>query len=295
MPRPVTDLSRRTITLETQRRSIDLPVDAAGHLRRSSPASSISVRAAGDGGVVGVKGYAAKFGQRTWIGSKKWGFWEQIEHGAFTKTIAEKNTVNADIVLNRDHDNRLILARTSNQTLRLTEDSVGLGYDGDMGDYSYARDIEIGLERKDLTGSSFAFGMVTYEWSIAEDGEDLLTLRELDLYDVAIVGMPAYADTEAGLRSDFLAAARAQGFDDNAIGVLARRLAEPDPDLIEMLRAAARIEPTRSAPPEGTRDEGAPPEGTRDEDQPAATTGAREAHPLALATLAKRMALTQGV
>lgn len=263
MPRPLPDLERRTLTLETQRRSIDLPIDAAGHLRRSVPSAAPELRADDAGSAVGVKGYALKFGRRTWIGSKRWGFWEQIEAGATAKTIAEKNTVNADIVLNRDHDNRLLLARTSNATLRLAEDMVGLAYDGDMGDYSYARDVEVALQRKDLTGSSFAFDIITYEWSIADDGEDLLTLRELELFDVAIVGMPAYADTDASLRGDLLAAARANGIDNNAIGVLARRLANPDPEMISMMRAAARLDP----PP-------APAETTRTESQPAETTGA---------------------
>ena len=296
MPRLQPDLARRTITMETQRRSIDIPVDAAGHLRRTAPGSTLETRAADDGTVVGVRGYALKFGKRTWIGSKRWGFWEQIEPGATQKTITEKNTVNADIVLNRDHDNRLLLARTSNATLRLAEDNVGLTYDGDMGDYSYARDVQVGLQRRDLTGSSFAFDVLTYEWSIADDGEDLLTLRELELFDVAIVGMPAYADTEASLRADFLAAARAHGIDDNGIGVLARRLADPDTELIEMMRSVARLDPpTRSAPAETTRDDSAPAETTRDESQPAEPTGARNAHPLALATLAQRMALIEGV
>lgn len=292
MPRPLPDLERRTLTLETQRRSIDLPVDAAGHVRRAVPSSAPELRADDGGGAIGVKGYAAKFGKRTWIGSKRWGFWEQIEAGAFAKTIAEKNTVNADIVLNRDHDNRLLLARTSNGTLRLTEDAVGLAYDGDCGDYSYARDIEVALKRRDLTGSSFAFDIITYEWSIAEDGEDLLTLRENELFDVAVVGMPAYVDTDASLRSDLLAAARANGIDDNGIGVLARRLANPDPELISMMRAAARLDPP-SAPAETTRTDSAPAGSTRDDSQPGDTTGATAIHPSRFATLATRMALTK--
>jgi len=65
MPRLQPDLARRTLTMETQRRSIDIPVDAAGHVRRSAPGSTLETRAADDGTVVGVKGYALKFGKRS--------------------------------------------------------------------------------------------------------------------------------------------------------------------------------------------------------------------------------------
>lgn len=288
MPRPQPDLTRRTLTLDTQRRRVDLPLDASGHLRRLVPAGeAITLRAADNGGK-GLKGHAAVFGQRAWIGGKRWGWWEQIESGAFSKTIREKRAENNDIVLNRDHDNRLILARTSNGTLRLSEDSVGLAVDAEMGDYSYARDIEVALERRDLTGMSFAFDVVTWEWSVAEDDNDLLTLREIELFDVSVVGMPAYPQTDAALRSDLLACARAQGFDEPLIGFLATRLANPDDEVIATLRALARSDTTTPpAPPDGTRDDSAPPDGTRDEGQPAEqTTGAP--HPLSVRMLRTR-------
>lgn len=269
MPRPKADLSRRTVTLETSRRSIDLPVDAAGHVRRAARPGAIEVRAEGEG-AGRFFGHAAVFGERVWIGSQRWGFWEVIERGAFAKTIREKRSENADITFNRDHDNRLLLARTSNGTLRLSEEDPGLAVDADMGDYSYARDIQVALDRRDLTGMSFAFDMVTYEWSIAEDGNDLLTHRECELYDVAVVGMPAYPQTDAGLRMDLLAVARASGFDAIDLGRLSERLADPDPDLVAALRQMARGDTT--PPAEATGDH-APDETTRDASPPAVATG----------------------
>lgn len=240
MARVRPDMQTRTITLETQRRSLDLPVDATGHLRRGRTLDQLTVRASSPSeGSIGFHGQFMPFSTRQWIGSKRYGFWESYEPGAITKTIKEKRGVNNDITLNRDHDNRLLLARTSNGTLRLTEsDGYGVA-DADMGDYSYTRDIAIALERRDLTGMSFAFDMLGYEWRIAEDGQDWLVHHEMELYDVSIVGMPANVDTDAALRMDFLQAAREIGLDGASLRSLAARLAEPDEHTIEVLRSLA--------------------------------------------------------
>ncbi len=281
MPRALPDMKRRTLTMETARRSVDMPVDGGGHVRRAVLELPTVTRAAGDG--VGFKGKFIPFGQRQWIGSKRWGFWEVNEPGCITKTIREKRGENNDITFNRDHDNRLLLARTSNGTLRFSEDDR-YGYaEADMGDYSYTRDIEIALERRDLTGMSYAFDMITWEWSLAEDGNDLLTHREMELFDAAVVGMPANVDTDASLRMDLLSVARSAGFDAMSFDSLARRLADPDPDLIAALRSLSRDE-TTAAPVRSTQPETEPLEEERSESTPAGTT----CNPLVLATLATR-------
>lgn len=271
MPRPFADVARRTVTLDTGRRSIDLPVDGAGLLRRvASLDRSAITRAEGDNGPIGFKGHAALFNKRTWIGSKRWGFWESMEPTAFTKTIGE-----ADVRMLFNHDPNLLLARNTAGTLRLSEDSIGLATDADMAPTSYGRDLAISLERGDCTQMSFAFEMVTYTWTVAEDGADWLRHQEVKLWDVSPVTYPAYTETDASLRMDFLAAARSQGFDDIAVGELARRLADPDPELIAALRTLARSgTSTPPAPAETTQDDSAPAETTRDQGQPAETTGA---------------------
>jgi HK97 family phage prohead protease len=240
MPRATPDMQRRTITVETQRRSIDLPVDGAGRVRRHLALDARSHEVRADGESIGFKGKFIPFGQRQWIGSKRWGFWEVNEAGSISKTIREKKAENNDITFNRDHDNKLLLARTSNDTLRPTADDQYGWAEADMGPYSYAHDIAIALERRDLTGMSYAFDMVTWEWSIAEDGNDLLTHREMELFDIAVVGMPANVDTDASLRMDLLQVARSAGFDAMSFDTLARRLADPDPDLIATLRTLGR-------------------------------------------------------
>jgi HK97 family phage prohead protease len=294
MPRPQADVQRRTLTLDTQRRSLDIPVDGAGHVRRAltldeQPRAS---RASGTGDAsesIAFSGKFVPFAQRNWIGSKRWGF---------TKTIREKRGENNDITFNRDHDNRLLLARTSNGTLRpRVDDNYGYA-DADMGAYSYARDVELALERRDLTGMSFAFDLITWEWSIADDGNDLLTHREAELFDIAVVGMPANVDTDASLRMDLLQVARSAGFDAASFDFLARRLADPDPDLIAALRALSRGDQP-SAPVRSTQeiadvlaeviDSGE----ARSDAPPAQTTGTP--NPLTLRTLLQRTEMQRSI
>lgn len=281
MPRVPADAGRRTVTLNTGRRSIDIPVDGAGHVRRLVRLDTPKItRAAGDGGVVGFQGRFIPFGQRQWIGSKRWGYWEVNVAGCINKTIAEKTGVNNDITFNRDHDNKLLLARTSNGTLRLTADDQYGSADADMGDYSYTKDIEVAIDRQDLTGMSYAFDPIDYSWDVADDGHDVLYIREMELFDVAVVGMPANVDTDANLRADILAVARSVGFDGGSFDTLARRLADPDPQLIAVLRDLSRGLNESPAPDHTTQ------EPEQRSDPPAETTGTL--HPLALAMLAMR-------
>lgn len=249
MARAIPDLARRAITLDTGRRSIDLPVDGTGRVRRVAHLDQRSiVRAGGADDAIGFRGHAAVFNKRTWIGSKRWGFWEEIAPTAFAKTIGE-----ADVRMLINHDPNLILARNKAGTLRLSIDEVGLLADADMAPTSYARDLAISLERGDVSQMSFAFDMVDYEWSEMPDGSELLRHTEVALWDVAPVTYPAYTEAEGGLRMDLLAVARSAGFDALDIERLGRRLADPDPDLLAGLRALARgdVTPAETTSPQG--------------------------------------------
>ncbi len=203
--------------------------------------------------------------------------------GCITKTIAEKVGVNNDITFNRDHDNKLLLARTSNGTLRITVDDEYGHVDADMGDYSYTKDLEVAIARRDITGMSYAFDPIDYSWDVADDGHDVLYIREMELFDTAAVGMPANVDTDANLRADIMAVARSAGFDIASFDALARRLADPDPQLIATLRDLSRgVDNTPPAP--GRSMQGSP----LDERAEASAETACTPHPLALAMLAQR-------
>jgi HK97 family phage prohead protease len=265
-------MARRSIPIDTGRRTIDLPVDAAGHIRRVAPLDQRAVtRADGDpDAAIGFKGHAAVFNTRTWIGSKRWGFWEEIAPGAFTKSLGE-----SDVRFLINHDPNLILARmahTAKDTLALVEDEIGLAVDADMAPTSYGRDLAISLERSDVTQMSFAFDMIAYEWSYLADGTELLRHTEVSLWDVSPVTYPAYVETDAGLRMDVMAAARSAGWSAVDLDLLARQLADPTPDTLAALQALARgVE--ISPPAETTGNTSGASRSEEANDPPAETTG----------------------
>ena len=159
---------------------------------RRSFAGDVEIRMI-EGARVAV-GYAAKFGVRS---ADLGGFVEQIAPTAFTKTVME-----SDVRALRDHDPSRLLGRTGAGTLRLFIDSVGLRYEIDLPDTQEGRDTALLLERGDLFGSSFGFRTISDTWAQTETGFPLRTLTEIGpLRDVGPVTFPAYAATEAALRS----------------------------------------------------------------------------------------------
>lgn len=234
MPRVIPNMNRRSIELDTGRRTIDVPVDTAGRIRRVAPLDRRSITRNDTTDTLGFRGHAAAFDSRTWIGSKRWGFWEEIAPGAFAKTIKE-----SDVRFLHNHNPDLILGRNTAGTLRLAEDKVGLSTDADMAPTSYAQDLALSLERGDITQMSFAFDMIAHEWVLLEDGIEVLRHLEVSLHDVSTVTYPAYTDTDASLRLDALAAVRSAGWAEGEVDQLARRLADPDPDVLTALRSVA--------------------------------------------------------
>lgn len=249
---------RATLELDTGRRTVARLVDGAGHLRSRVANTDLGLTRTDGEAAIGFRGHAALFGKRAWIGSRSCGFWEQLAPSAFTKTIQE-----ADVRFLMNHDPQYVLARNKSGTLRLSEDSMGLAVDADMAPTTYAKDLALVLERGDVSQMSFAFDMVTYEWSVAEDDNDLLTVREVKLYDVAVVTYPAYEETDAGLRSaGFDRLATAFGLDaETRRRVLAAETEEQIDEALATTRAAS--------------DEGRPAEPTASEGPPAETTGNR--------------------
>jgi len=152
------------------------------------------------GGPLGLRfrGHAAVYGERTWIGDPKRGFWEEITRGAFDRALEED-----DVRLLLEHDPRWILGRTSAGTLRLSADKRGLVVDADFPNTSYAADAAESLERGDLTQMSFAFNVRDggEQLDTLRDGTTLRRLTDLSLSDVSIVAFPAYSGTEAALRA----------------------------------------------------------------------------------------------
>lgn len=222
-------------------------------MRRSLPSSEerrglaladagVEVRADEDGATRFV-GHAAVFDTRAAIGNPlTWGFYEEIAAGAFTKTLSE-----GDARMLIDHDSYYVVARSSANTLRLSQDRIGLAVDADLDPtLSYVADLTANLRNGNITGMSFGFYVVKDAWESetveTSDGQsaevEVRTILEAKLIEVSAVTFPAYEETDAGLRHSLLPALRHRG-DPDAV----RRLAQYRPELAELLDDVANREP----------------------------------------------------
>lgn len=146
-----------------------------------------------------IKGHAALFDNRTIIGSS---FYEELEAGAFAKTIKE-----GDARCLWNHDMNFVLGRVKSGTLRLSEDELGLAIDCDPPQTALINDMVLNpIRRKDVDQMSFSFEAVRTEWIEQENDYPIRRLLEVKLYDVSPVTFPAYPDTDVAVRNALTAA-----------------------------------------------------------------------------------------
>jgi HK97 family phage prohead protease len=143
-----------------------------------------------------IRGHAAVFARHSLdLG----GFKEKVARGAFDKVLER----NPDAWLLWDHDTRYVLARTTNKTLELRIDPMGLHYWAKVAPTSYAADLRVLMDRGDIDQASFAFTVSKDNWEVLEDedtGEERVerTILEVgELYDVTVTAMGAYPQTDS--------------------------------------------------------------------------------------------------
>jgi uncharacterized protein len=145
-----------------------------------------------------IDGHAAVFNKPSEEIFSVRGWREIIRPGAFSKAI-KTDDVRALI----NHKDDRLIGRVSNGTLQLDEDEKGLRSRIFPPDTTDGRDILALIRGGYMTQMSFGF-------TLDEDGERIdqqNKLREIlsvkRLYDVSVVTLPAYPDTEVGLRTFF--------------------------------------------------------------------------------------------
>lgn len=138
-----------------------------------------------------VEGYALKFDKPTLLydfGDSK--VYEQIERGALKKTDIK------DVVLNKNHDDNLLLARTINKSLELIVDDIGLKIRAKLPNTQMGRDVFEEIRSGLLNKMSFRWTGGERSVDHHEDGNRLVRWTMLGkLYDVSAVAFPAYDDT----------------------------------------------------------------------------------------------------
>lgn len=150
-----------------------------------------------------IRGYAAVFDtlSEPLIEWKDGELREQVARGAFAKTIGE-----ADVRALMNHDVNYVLGRNRAGTLALKEDIHGLAVDITPPDTQWARDLMVSMKRGDVNQMSFSFRPVKYDLDTQKDAEtgkrtEISTLREVRLFDVSVVTMPAYPATSVDVRA----------------------------------------------------------------------------------------------
>ena len=143
-----------------------------------------------------LEGYAVKFESP----ATHWGYTEIIDKDAFNNCNMQ------DICMKYNHqDNFLILARTRNNSLQLMIDDIGLKIRAKLIDTVQNKDIYKMVQAGLLDKMSFAFTVDREEYDYDTDTRRILSIDKL--YDVSVVDVPFYDETEIYARSkdDYLA------------------------------------------------------------------------------------------
>ncbi len=148
----------------------------------------------GEGETSHIRGMAAVYDS---LSEDLGGFREQIQRGAFKKTLKD----GADVRALFNHDPNFVLGRTRSKTLTLADELDGLAMEVEPPDTQWARDLMVSMGRGDINQMSFAFQTVKDKWEPQEDGSQIRTLLEVKLFDVSVVTYPAYPQTSAKVRS----------------------------------------------------------------------------------------------
>ena len=171
-----------------------------GRQYRSFDLSGFERRAEGDEGKT-VEGYASTFNQPYELWSYDgYTVLEQIDARAFDDCDM------ADVIMQYDHRGR-VFARTSNKTLDVKPDEVGLHVRAELGGTEIGRQLFEEIEGGYTTKMSFGFRVAEDKREVTEDHENntvtvLRTITKISkLYDVSAVSLPANDATSISARN----------------------------------------------------------------------------------------------
>lgn len=152
------------------------------------------LRAEAQGDKFQIAGYAALFNSPS---KNLGGFVETVAPGAFDRALREKQVVRFTF----NHSMDAVLARSDNGSLALSTDNKGLRFVAQLNqNIQQHRDIFEACKSGLYNECSFAFTVAPNGQTWSTDGTQR-TLTDVDLMDVSLVGVPAYAGTSAAARS----------------------------------------------------------------------------------------------
>lgn len=142
---------------------------------------------------------------------------ESIAQGAFTNSL--QNDVRALI----NHDDTLVIGRTTAGTLTIREDDFGLWGDVIINPKDTdAMNIYARVQRGDVNQCSIGFFITSEETEFREDGSVHWTIKDVDLFEVSVCTFPAYTDTSVQARKHDLEELKAKRLEALKVRTLAK-------------------------------------------------------------------------
>jgi HK97 family phage prohead protease len=143
-----------------------------------------------------IRGYPIVFNR---LSENLGGFREKVIPEAIDRTLRDGIDLRALV----DHDASKILGRLSAGTLRVEKDQYGLAVEITPPNTTAGHDIVESINRRDVTGGSFAFMPIgeTESWWDFKSNPPVRTVRDMLVRELTICSFPAYPQTELALRS----------------------------------------------------------------------------------------------
>lgn len=158
--------------------------------------ANVELRADGEEEKMQIEGLACVFDKETDMG---W-FYEKIDRHAFDDCDM------SDVVLNKNHDDSILLARTTNKSLVLSIDDKGLHQKATIIDTTQGKDTYKEVKEGLITKMSFSFEIDRDEgavWTTDADGKEHRTIKKIKrLFDTSVVTFPAYPQTKVFARNE---------------------------------------------------------------------------------------------
>lgn len=162
-----------------------------------------------------VRGYSAVFGV---LSSDMGGFRTRLDAGLLDEVLAS----NPDVHFNWDHDMRYVMARTKNDTLKLSADDHGLYMEAKVGQYSWAKDLRVAMERGDIDQGSIAIAIAEDQWSVFGEDENAVVIRDVtkasQLFDTTVTAKGAFPQTSLEAAYSLMRSAVAEGHLPESVG-----------------------------------------------------------------------------
>lgn len=141
-----------------------------------------------------IEGYATTFNRYEIYEFDGIKYYEEIDRNAFD------NADFSDVILQYDHSGK-VLARTSNQTLELIIDDVGLKVRADLSKSKSSQELYEEVKNGLVTKMSWAFTVGEESYDKSTRTRKFLKIKKV--YDVSAVSIPANQDTSINARGFF--------------------------------------------------------------------------------------------